>query len=343
MHAIVLKQYGGTEVLSYEDVERPSAHRGEVLIKVKAVSINHLDIWVRGGLTAFGTKLPHILGCDFSGEVAEVGPDVRDLKTGDRVFVDPGLRCFRCEFCITGNNNLCKNFGIIGASTWGGYAEYTKVSVNNVLHLPEKIGFQEGASFPLVYQTSWHMLTNRGGLQAGDDVLIMAAGSGIGSAAVQIAKLAGAKVIATAGSEEKVKKLEELNPDYIINHSKEDTVKRVMDITKDRGVDIVFEHIGPATFLKSLQSLKKNGKMILCGATTGPEVTFDLRYLYSRQLTMHGSIMGTRQELMKITSLVEAGIIKPVIDSVFALNEASKAHERMESRKHFGKIVLENK
>jgi len=340
MKAIALKEFGGPEVLKMDEIERPTPHRGEVLVKVKAVSVNHLDIWVRMGLPAYGTKLPHILGCDFAGEVAEVYADVKDFKPGDRVLVDPGLRDLTCEFCLSGRNNICKHFGIIGASAWGGYAEYAKVSVQNLLHLPDNITFEEAAAFPLTYQTAWHMLVDRGEIKAGESVLVIGGGSGIGVAAIEIAKLSGAKVIATAGGPEKCHKLRELGADFTIDHNAEDIQKRVMEITHGTGVDIVFEHVGPATFDKSLRSLKKGGRMVICGSTTGPEVKLDLRYIFSRQLSIMGSIMGTRQELMKITELIGEKKLKPVIDEVFPLEKAAEAHRKMEDRKHFGKIVL---
>jgi len=340
MKAIVLKEFGGPEALKMDEVERPTPHRGEVLLKVKAVSVNHLDIWVRSGLTAYGTKLPHILGCDFAGEVFETAPDIKDFKPGDRVLVDPGLRDLTCEFCLSGRNNACKHFGIIGASTWGGYAEYAKVSVQNLIPLPDKITFEEAAAFPLTYQTAWHMLVGRGNIKAGERALIIGGGSGIGVAAIEIAKLAGAMVIATAGGEEKGRKLRRLGADFTIDHNAEDIQKKVMELTHGAGADIVFEHVGPATFDKSLRSLKKGGRMVICGATTGPEVKLELRYLFSRHLSIHGSMMGTRQELMKITELVGERKLKPVIDEVFPLEKAAEAHRKMEERKHFGKIVL---
>ncbi|MBI5027089.1 MAG: zinc-binding dehydrogenase [Nitrospirae bacterium] len=340
MRAIIFDKFGGPEVLKFVDVPVPELRAGDVLIKVKATSVNHLDLWIRNGLTAYGTTLPHIPGCDIAGIVEDTGEGVSTVKTGEKVFVDPGMRCFKCDFCLDGNDNLCVKFGIIGATTDGGYAEYVRVPEVNVIRMPENLSFEEAAAFPLVYLTAWHMLIGRGKLQPGEDALIIAAGSGIGSAAIQIAKLAGAKVIATAGGEEKTEKLKSLAPDYIIDHSKEDIYEKAMAITDGRGVDLVFEHVGPATFSKSLRSLKKNGRMVICGATTGAEVNLDLRYVFSRQLNIHGSIMGRRSELLKITGLMAGKKLKPVIDSVYTLENAVRAHEKMESRAHFGKIVI---
>jgi len=340
MKAAVIEKFGGPEVIKIKELEKPFPRFGEVIIKVKAVSLNHLDIWVREGLTAYGTKLPHILGCDFAGEIVELGDGIENFKIGDKVFVDPGLRCFKCEFCIEGKDNLCKNFGIIGASKWGGYAEYAIISEKNLLHIPKGISFEIAAAFPLTYQTSWHMLMTLANLKAGEDVLIIGAASGIGIAAVQISKLAGARVIATVGGENKVGKLISLGADFVINHNSENIYQRVKDITKEKGVDIVFEHVGPATLSDSIKSLKKGGRLVFCGATTGADYNLQLRYIFSRQLSLLGSIMGTRRELLKITELVERGLLSPLIDSVFNLEQVKEAHKRMESRQHVGKIIL---
>lgn len=340
MKAILVRQFGGPEALRYEEVERPSPKRGEVLVKVRAVSLNRLDIWVRGGLTAYGTTLPHVLGCDFSGEVGEVSPDVKDFAFGDRVVVDPALRCLHCDYCLSGRNNLCRSFGIIGATIWGGYAEYAKVKSENLIALPDSVSFEEGAAFPLTYQTAWHMLVDRGKMEAGHSVLIIAAGSGVGVAALQTAKLHGAKVIATAGGKEKLRRLAGLGADFLIDHKTQDIQKTVMDITGGAGVDIAFEHVGPATFSHSLGSLKKDGRLVICGATTGPDVALNLRYLFSKQIAILGSIMGTRQEFQKVAGLVAEGKLKPVIDEIFPLEEAARAHIKMEKSLHFGKIIL---
>lgn len=342
MKAVVLKKPGGPEVLAYEDVSTPVPRDGEVLLKVEASSVNHLDIWIRKGLTAYGTKYPHILGCDITGTIVDMGTNVEDLKVGDKVFVDPGLRCFRCEFCLSGNDNICKTFGIIGATINGGYAEYTVLPAKNVIKLPETIDFKTAAAFPLTYQTSWHMLIGRAGLRPGETVLVIGGASGIGIAAVQIAKLGGAMVIATAGDHKKLELLSSIGADYVINHNRESIYEKVKTITDNQGVDVVFEHVGPATFIESIRSMKKGGRLVTCGATTGPEVNLDLRYIFSRQLSILGSIMGTRAELLKITGLIERGILRPVIDSVYPLKDAPEAHRKIENRAVTGKIILVN-
>lgn len=339
MKAIVLREPGGPEVLRMEEIETPLPQKGEVLIKVQASSVNHLDIWIRKGLTAYGTKYPHISGCDIAGVVEEAGPDA-GFKKGERVFVDPGLRCFKCEFCLQGDDNICKSFGIIGATIWGGYAEFVKVPASNVIGLPESIDFRTAAAFPLTYQTSWHMLIARAGLKPGGTILIIGGASGIGIAALQIAKLTGAFIIATAGDDRKLDVLKSQGADEVINHNKESIYEKVRAFTDGAGVDVVFEHVGPKTFNDSVRSLKKGGKLVTCGATTGPEVVLDLRYVFSRQLSILGSIMGRRAELLKITSLIEKGLLRPLIDSVFPLKEVPEAHKKMEERNLTGKIII---
>ncbi len=340
MKAVVIREFGDPDVLRYEDIPEPSIKRDEVLIKVAYTSVNHLDIWVRRGLTAYGTKLPHIPGCDISGIIVDKGEDVRELNAGDRVMVDPGIRCMRCEFCLSGRDNICRTFGIVGATINGGYREYVAFPARDVIRIPDRIPLDVGAAFPLTYMTSWHMLLRRAGIAPGERILIVGGTSGIGIAALQIAKLAGMEVIATGGSDGKVEFLKKNGADYVINHEKENIYERVKEITHGEGVDVVFEHTGPSVFENVLRALKKGGRLVTCGATKGPEVRLDLRYLFSRELTVMGSIMGTRSELIRMTGLIEKGLLKPVIDSVYLLRNAKEAHKRMEERKHKGKILL---
>ncbi len=342
MKAAIFREFGGPEKLRYEDVPIPSIGRDEILIRVKACSINHLDIWVREGIPAYKLTLPHISGCDIAGIIEAAGQDIdsRSIQAGDRVIVPPGLSCFKCPNCLAGMDNLCESYRIIGAQVDGGYAEYVKVPAINVMPIPEDLSFEEAAAFPLTFLTAWHMLIGRAQLSPGEEVLILAAGSGIGVAAIQITKLAGARVIATAGTDEKLERARTLGADEIINHTKEDVAQKVKGFTSGRGVDIVFEHVGPATWDKSLTSLAKNGRLITCGATTGPEVKLDLRHLFMRQQTIMGSVMGTRKELLEITRLIGQRRLKPVIDSTYPLSEARQAQERMLRRENFGKIIL---
>ncbi len=340
MKAVIFNEHGGPDKLIYENVLDPIISENEVMIKVKACSVNHLDIWIRQGIPTYKVSFPHISGQDVSGVVEECGRAVKEFKKGDKVFLTPGISCFRCNECYSGDDNLCVDYTIRGARIPGGYAEFAKANVQDVIPIPDGLSFEEAAAFPLTFLTSWHMLFTRAGLKAGDDVLVLAAGSGIGCAAIKMAKLIGARVIATAGSSAKLEKASEIGADEVINHTEDDFSRKVQEITSGRGVDIVFEHIGPATWEKSLKSLAKGGRLVTCGATTGADVSIDLRYTFMKQHTILGSIMGTRKELLEITNLLGEGHLKPVIDSVFPLKEAAKAQEKMLKRESFGKIIL---
>ncbi|MEK6683058.1 MAG: zinc-binding dehydrogenase [Nitrospirota bacterium] len=340
MKAVVFHEHGGPEKLVYQDVPTPLPGEDEVLIRVRACSINHVDIWVRQGIPAYKTAFPHISGCDVAGLVEAIGKNVTGINRGEKVFVAPGLSCFRCAYCLSGQDNMCIAYKILGAHANGGYAEYVTVPAINVLTMPNTLRFEDAASFPLAFLTAWHMLITRAELKAGQEVLVLAAGSGIGTAAIQIAKLAGAWVVAAVGRDEKLAKARTLGADEVINYQREDFSNKIREFTGGKGVDVVFEHVGPETWEKSLTSLAKNGKLVTCGATSGPEARTDLRYIFSRQLSILGSMMGTRSELLEVTKLMEIGKLKPVIDSVFPLKEARKAQERMLERNHFGKLIL---
>ena len=340
MKAIIFREHGGPEKLLYEDVPDPVISDEEVLIAVKACSINHVDIWVRQGIPAYRPTFPHICGCDVSGIVEAVGRNVVGIRPGERVFVAPGISCFRCAYCLSSQDNMCISYKILGAHVNGGYAQWVAVPAINVLPLSSALSFEEASSFPLVFLTAWHMLITRTQIKPGQEVLILAAGSGVGSAAIQISKLAGAWVIATAGSEEKLEKAKKLGADEVINYRREDFSKKARELTGGKGVDIVFEHVGPDTWQKSLTSLARNGKLVTCGATSGTEARTDIRYIFSRQLSIMGSMMGTRSELLEVTKLMEIGKLKPVIDSVYPLKEACQAHEHIRDRRNFGKVIL---
>lgn len=340
MKAVLFRQHGGPDKLSYEDVPMPTIEPDEVLVKVKACALNHLDIWIRQGNPAYPMPLPHISGSDVSGVVEQVGSLVENVTVGERVFISPGISCWKCEACLAGRDNFCRSYGLLGAMTQGGYAEYVKTPFRNVLPIPGNLTFEEAAAFPLVSVTAAHMLFERAQLQHGETVLIMGAGSGVGMMAVQMAKLAGARVITTVGSDEKIPKAVVLGGDAVIHHGREKVEERVKLLTEGRGVDVVIEHIGPEVWESCLASLARGGRLITCGATTGPEVKLDLRYVYSRQYTIKGSYMGTRAELVKAAELVGQGRLKPVIDRTFPLKEARAAQEYLLSRKFFGKIVL---
>lgn len=340
MKAVLFREHGGPEKLTVEDLPTPTIGTGEVLVRVKACALNHLDIWIRQGNPAYPIPLPHVSGSDIAGVVEQIGAQVEGVTVGARVVVSPGLSCWKCENCLAGRDNFCSTFGIVGAKTHGGYAEYVKVPFLNILPIPENLAFEQAAAFPLVSVTASHMLFALAGLQHGEMVLIMGAGSGVGSMAVQLAKLAGARVITTVGSDEKIPKAVVLGADAVINHSKEKVAERVKLLTEGKGVDVVIEHIGPEVWETCLASLAKGGRLITCGATTGAEVKLDLRYVYSRQFTIKGSYMGTRAELVKAAELVGQKRLMAVIDRTYPLREARAAQELMLSRKFFGKIVL---
>jgi 2-desacetyl-2-hydroxyethyl bacteriochlorophyllide A dehydrogenase len=340
MKAVVFHEHGNPEKLVFQEVPTPRPDEDEVLVRVKACSINHVDILVRQGIPAYKTAFPHISGCDVAGIVEAVGKNVTGITPGEKVFVAPGLSCFRCAYCLSGQDNMCISYKILGAHTNGGYAEFVKVPAINVLTMPSSLGFEDAASFPLAFLTAWHMLITRADLKAGQEVLVLAAGSGIGVAAIQIAKLAGAWVIAAAGRDDKLEKAKALGADEVINYRREDFSNKIREFTGGKGVDVVFEHVGPETWEKSLTSLAKNGKLVTCGATSGPEAKTDLRYIFSRQLSILGSMMGTRSDLLEVTKLLEIGKLKPVIDSVFPLKDARRAQERMLERNNFGKLIL---
>ncbi len=342
MKATIFKEYGDVDKLVYTDFADPEISSSEVLVKVKACGINHLDIWVRKGMPGVTLPLPHILGCEIIGEIAGIGSriNVKGLSIGQRILVAPGISCGKCEYCLSSNDSLCHEFMVMGFQVNGGYAEYAKAPVENIIPISDKLTFEEWAAVPLVFLTAWNMLKTRGNLTTGETVLIHAAGSGIGSAAIQIARLSGANVITTVGSAGKRKKARVLGADHVINHSKENFADKVNELTDGKGVDLVFEHIGPETWEKSMMCLKRGGRIVTCGATSGPSVSFDLRFLFAKQLSISGCYLGSRSELLKIMELMESGRLKPVVDSVFPLEDAVAAQTKMLERKQFGKIVL---
>lgn len=340
MKAVFFRQHGGLEVLESGYQPEPSPGHGEVLVRVKACALNHLDLWTRQGMPGIKIPLPHILGCDVSGEAAKLGHGVRGIKAGQRVVVAPGISCGRCSPCRAGWDSLCDEYKILGLQVNGGYAEWVKVPARNVIPVSKKLTFEEWASVPLVFLTAWHMLVTRARLKKGESVLVHAAGSGVGGAAIQIAKHLGARVFTTVGSPEKIKPAKALGADEVINYREKDFSVEVKRLNKNRGVDVVFEHIGPETFQKSLASLCRKGRLVTCGVTSGPLVNLDLRFLFVRQLSVLGSYMGGLKELHRILRRMEGKKLKPVVDKVFPLKDAREAQARMLERKNFGKIVL---
>ena len=340
MKAVRFHRHGGPEVLQYEDAPDPKPSADEALIRVRACALNHLDIWARTGLPNVEIPMPHVSGSDISGVVEWVPAEEAEFKTGDEVVVNPGVGCGKCEKCLSGRDNQCRFYDIIGYGRDGGYAELVKVPRSSLVRKPGGIGFEEAASFPLVFLTAYHMLVTKAGVTAGETVLVIGANSGVGSAAIQIAKLFGAEVIATAGDAEKAEKARRLGADHTIDHYKQDVLSEARRITGKRGVDIVVEHVGRATWERSIKALAKGGRLVLCGATTGAEVSTDLRYVYSRELTIYGSFMAGKGELLRVVNLFNQGRLRTVVDSVMPLEKAAEAQVRMEKSAHFGKIVL---
>jgi len=338
--AVVFNQYGGPEVLRYTDVPEPQIGSRDILVRVRACALNHLDLWVRKGIPGVEIPMPHILGSDISGEVEKIGAEVMHVGVGERVLLAPGISCGLCAQCAAGKDNLCRHYTLFGYKVDGGYAEYVKSPAANAVTIPAHMSFEEAAAFPLVFLTAWHMLITRAALKPAEEVLVLGAGSGVGSAAIQIAKIVGARVIATAGSEAKLAKAKEIGADEVFLHGPREWSRDVRQLTNRRGVDVVFEHVGEKTWDESLKSLAPAGRLVTCGATTGYEGKIDIRFLFTRQLSILGSYMGSRAELFDAVKLASRYLLKPVIDKVFPLSQAAEAQRRLENREQFGKIVL---
>ena len=339
MRAVRFHEHGGPEVLRVETAPDPAAGPGEAVVRVRACALNHLDLWQRRGLHRTPIPLPHIPGSDVSGEVvAAVGGPVRP---GTRVMLQPGVSCGHCAWCQAGRDNECPDYDILGYRHDGGYAELVKVPIANLVPIPDRVTFVEAAAFPLTFVTAWHMLVTRAKVRPGDDVLVLAAGSGVGQAAVQVAALHGARVIATAGSAEKLELAKRLGAADLIDHRSADIAAEVKRFTHRRGVDIVIEHVGEATWDASMRALAPGGRLVTCGATTGPSAAIDIRFLFRHQLSVLGSYMGTKGELLEVSRFFFAGRLAPVIDTTYPLERAAEAQRRLEEGRHFGKIVLE--
>ncbi len=338
MKAVRIHEFGGPEVLRYEDVPDPRPRKDQVLIQVKACALNHLDVWVRKGLP--GVSVPHIPGSDVAGQIVEVGEYVTGLKAGQRVLLAPMHFCNHCAKCVAGLQNQCPEFTVLGNRVDGGDCDLMAVPAVNVIPIPDTLDFNQAASVPLVFLTAWHMLVGRAGIRPGQTVLVLGASSGVGTAAIQVAKLFNTRVITTAGDENKLEKARELGADHGIHHYQQKISEEVRKLTDKAGVDIVIEHVGAATWEESMKCLKPAGTLVTCGATTGPNASFDLRFLYSRQLSLLGSYMGTMGELYEVLGHVFARRLKPVVDRTFGLREIRVAHEYLEKSQMFGKVIL---
>jgi len=340
MTAMVLREHGGPEVLKLEELPVPEPGPGEVRVRIKAVALNHLDIWVRRGGPAFRLEYPHRLGSDIVGVIDAVGAGVT-AEVGAKVVVQPGLSCGRCAACLSGHDNLCRYYKILGENTQGGYGQYIVVPQVNLAPYPDRLEFAQAAASILPFLTAWQMLVHKARVQPGDVVLVQGAGSGIGVAATQIAKLHGARVIATASSEEKLERARQLGADIGIDYTKQDFVSECKTLTEKRGVDIVIEHVGGEVFEKSVRAVKIGGRIVTCGATAGFHPAIDLRHIFFRQVEVLGSTMGSKADLLAVLGHVAAGRLSPVVHAVMPLSFAADAHRMLEERRAFGKVVLE--
>jgi NADPH:quinone reductase-like Zn-dependent oxidoreductase len=339
MRAMAFAQHGGVDVLQMMDLPKPEIDDDEVLVQVKACGLNHLDVWVRSGLPT-KIPMPHIGGCETTGVVAEVGKRTRNLTVGQRVMISPGQCSPDSDWYNRGIDSCAEDYHVQGYQTQGGFAEFAKAKYWDVLPISEAWSFVEWAAVPLTFVTAWNMLHTKARIQPNDQVVVFGASSGVGTAAIQIAKAASARVLAVAGSDEKLKKAEQLGADVLINYNTQDVAKEVKAKTGGKGADIVFEHVGAAIWSHAMRSLGKNGRLVTCGATTGPKVEIDLRFFFTQQIAVLGAYMGARHELLQCLRLIERRIFQPVVDSVYPLEKLAEAQQRMEKREMFGKIVI---
>ena len=340
MKCVRIHEHGGVDKLQIEEIGKPSIGPSDVLVRVKATSINHLDLWVRQGLPGVKFPLPMIPGVDAAGMVDVAGELVQHVKTGDRVVVAQGISCGVCKHCLNGNDNLCKDYQLIGEHRDGADAEFIAVPGRNVIKLPDAVSFESAAASALVFLTAWQMLVDKARVEPGDDVLIVGASSGVGTAGLQIAKMLGGRVIATTSADAKAEKLKNLGADDVINYRSRNVFDEVRKRTGKKGVEVVFDHVGAGLWEENIKLLAKGGRLVTCGATSGFEAKTDLRYVFYKQLQILGSTMGRKGDLVTILKLIESGKLKPVIDQVMPLTEVREAHKRVETGEHFGKIVL---
>ncbi len=343
MKAVLFHKHGGPEVLRSDEVPNPTVSPREVLIEVHAASVNHLDIFARRGMPGVKLPLPHIPGADAAGVVLETGSEVEGVQPGQRVTINPGISCGRCEFCAAGFGSQCITYHMVGENIDGSYAELLKIPQHNVLPIPDEMSFADAAAAPLVFMTAWSMMISKGRIQPGEDVLILGAGAGVGTAAIQIAKMVGCRVFATASSDEKLDHARQLGADVLINYAEEEFDRAIRKLTDKRGVDVVIDYIGADTWVRSLRAARRGGRILTCGATTGPTPQTDLRHIFFRQLQILGSTMGSPRDFRDVMKCVFRGQLKPVVDRILPLSEARESHELIEGRKVFGKLILNPK
>jgi NADPH:quinone reductase-like Zn-dependent oxidoreductase len=340
MKALAFHEHGGLDKLRYQEVADPKIGEGDVLVRVRAAALNHLDLFVREGLPGLALPMPFWTGCDIAGDVTEVGAAAQEVAVGDRVAVNPNLYCGRCEFCLRGEHSLCVRYGILGEHIHGGLAEYVKVESRHVVKLPAGLRYEDAAAFILVNMTAWRMLVTQAQLRPGEDLLILGVGGGVSSTAVQIGKLCGARVWVTSSSDEKLERARALGADECINYSKEDWVKVIGQRTGRRGVDVVLENVGAATWKGAIRTVAKGGRIVTCGATSGPIAETDIRLVFWKQLSIIGSTMSNDAEFSTVMSQLFAGRLRAIVDTVMPLREGVEAERRLAEGKQFGKIVL---
>lgn len=344
MKSVLFRRHGGPEVLEYTDFPTPEPKPGEALIRLRAAALNRMDVMVRNGWPGLKLELPHINGADGAGEVVAFGDGISEtsgLETGDCVVINANLGCGDCEYCLGGRDNLCRDWHLLGETVRGTYAEYVSLPVRQLYRLPKDFDFHQAAAAALVYQTAWHSLVKRGNLQKGETVLIVGAGGGVNTASIQIAKCLGAKVVVVGSNPKKLELAESLGADILIDRSKEeDWSKAVFLATNKRGVDVVVDNVG-TTFMQSLRTLRKGGRLLTVGNSGGPRFEIDNRYLFAKHLSIIGSTMSTMSEFKEVMGLVVAGKLKPVIDRTFPLKDAATAQERLWQNENFGKITLD--
>ncbi len=340
MRAVTLRAHGGPDVLQLEELPVPTPGPGEVRIKIAAVALNHLDVWVRKGGPAFHLELPHRLGADIVGTVDDVGPGVGDLKHGSKALIQPGLSCGRCAACVAGDDNLCRHYRILGENAQGGYGEYIVVPRINVAPYPANLGWAEASATILTFLTAWQMVVHKARVTPGSTVLVQGGGSGVGVAAIQIARLYGARVITTVGSDAKIAPARALGADEVINYRTTDFAAAVKVMTGKRGVDVVLDHVGGDVLAASIRAVRVGGRVVTCGATAGFHPAIDLRHIFFRQVELLGSTMGRKADLLALQEHVAAGRLKPVVHTVLPLAAAADGHRLLEDRAVFGKVVL---
>ena len=341
MRAVVMRARGGPEVLEVADLPVPEPGPKEVRVRLKAAALNHLDVWVRKGVASPKLPLPHVLGADGSGVVDAVGPGVEGFAPGDEVVINPGLSCGLCERCLAGEDNLCPRYQILGEHRHGTYAEYVVLPEANLAPKPKNLSFEEAAAIPLTFLTAWQMVVDKLGVRPGDDVLVMAAGSGVSVAAIQIAKLFGERVIATAGSEDKLRRAKALGADETVNYTHPDWPKEVRRLTGGKGADKVVDHTGALYFEGVIKATANGGRIAIAGASSGYEGTLPFAHVFYRQLSILGSTMASKSRLFPILRFVEEGKLKPVVGQVLPLEAAAEGHRLLEERRVFGKVVLQ--